>query len=79
MKVTAKGQVTIPRNIRKQMGILPGSEVEFIPTNDGRIYLRKATGKSRGKRLVARLLGQGDVKMSTDEILALTRGKRPSN
>jgi hypothetical protein len=28
---------------------------------------------------VERLLDQGDVKMSTDEILALTRGKRPSN
>jgi AbrB family looped-hinge helix DNA binding protein len=79
MRVTAKGHVTIPREIRNQMGILPGNEIEFIPARDGRVYLRMITGKGRGKELVARLFGKGDVKMSTDEILALTRGKRPQN
>jgi AbrB family looped-hinge helix DNA binding protein len=76
MKVTTKGQVTIPRSVRKQAGIFPGSEVEFIPDRNGRVYLRKIAGKGRGRALVERLLGKGDVKMSTDEILALTRGKR---
>ena len=78
MRVTAKGQVTIPRDIRKQMGILPGSEVQFILAIDGRVYLRKITGMRRGKELGERLCGKGDVKMSTDEILELTRGKRRS-
>jgi AbrB family looped-hinge helix DNA binding protein len=76
MKVTTKGQVTIPREVRDQAGIFPGSEVEFIRASDGKVYLRKAAGKGRGKGLVERLRGQGSVRMSTDEIMALTRGKR---
>jgi AbrB family looped-hinge helix DNA binding protein len=76
MKVTTKGQVTIPRDVRNEAGIFPGSEVEFVRARDGKLYLRKIEGKGRGRDLVARLRGQGEVRMSTDEILALTRGKR---
>jgi len=75
MKVTSKGQVTIPREIREREGLLPGSEVEFVHDKPGRVLLRKARGKSRGERLVARLRGKGDVQMTTDEIMALTRGE----
>lgn len=76
MKVTTKGQVTIPREVREQAGIFPGSEVEFVRAGDGRVYLRKAAGKGRGKALVERLRGKGSVKMTTDQIMALTRGRR---
>jgi AbrB family looped-hinge helix DNA binding protein len=67
--------VTIPRNLRDKLGIGPGSEVEFIEER-GRLWLRVVRGKGRGRELVARMRGRGSVRMTTDQILALTRGKR---
>ena len=74
MRITSKGQVTIPIEIRERLGLLPDTEVEFdVAGNAARI--RKATqGHSRGQRLVERLRGRGSVRMTTDEILQLTRG-----
>jgi AbrB family looped-hinge helix DNA binding protein len=74
MRITSKGQVTIPAEIREKAGLLPNTEVDF--EFDGRsVRIRRAkSGKqARGARLVAHLRGRGDVKMSTDEIMALTR------
>ena len=74
MRVTTKGQVTIPQNIRKKMGITPASEIEFIEEN-GRVYLlKKETVKSVENRF-KKLRGIATIKMSTDEIMALTRKK----
>lgn len=75
MKVTSKGQVTIPIDIRDRFGIMPNSEVEFVE-EDERVVLRKknSTG-SRGQKYVAAIRGKGSVKMTTDEIMALTRGE----
>jgi antitoxin PrlF len=69
MRVTSKGQVTIPKNIREQLGILPNSEVEFVAEN-GRVYLIKGELEDSPFR---RLRGAGSVQMTTDEIMALTR------
>ena len=74
MKVNAKGQVTIPLSLRRKAGIAPGSEVEFFEER-GCLYIEKVGGAERGRRLVVRMRGRGTVTMSTDEILALTRGK----
>jgi AbrB family looped-hinge helix DNA binding protein len=75
MRITSKGQVTIPADIRERAGLLPQTEVEF--EFDGKVVriVRAKAGKksSRGARLVAHLRGRGDVAMSTDEIMALTR------
>ncbi len=73
MKVTTKGQVTIPIELRDKTGIQPGCEVEF-GEEKGRLYLRRIKGTGRGKRLVEAMAGRGNVAMSTDEIMALTRG-----
>jgi AbrB family looped-hinge helix DNA binding protein len=77
MRITSKGQVTIPQEIREKAGLLPHTEVEF--EYDGTVVrLRPATagGKGRGERLLSRMRRQrGDVAMSTDEIMALTRGE----
>ena len=73
MRVTTKGQVTIPLELRKKAGIVPGTEVEFS-VDKGRLYLRKVADSGRGRALVKQMAGQGKVQMSTDEILALTRG-----
>ncbi|HZL48970.1 MAG TPA: AbrB/MazE/SpoVT family DNA-binding domain-containing protein [Solirubrobacteraceae bacterium] len=73
MRVTSKGQVTIPRDVRKRLGITPGSEVDFQMDSGGARLVRARTGK--GKEVAARMVGQGTVKMTTDEIMALTRGE----
>ena len=75
MKVTSKGQVTIPVDIREKAGLLPHTEVEFA-VERGKVILRKAAGtRRRGRRLVETLGGKGSVRMSTDQIMALTRGE----
>ncbi len=79
MKITTKGQVTIPIEIREKLGLLPDTEVEFEVVGTA-VRMRKvrSTGRAgrRGKSIVERLRGRGSVRMSTDEILALTRGDR---
>lgn len=73
MHLTTKGQVTIPIEIRIRLGLLPGTKVEFSVKGDG-VVIRKARDQTRGRRLVARMRGRGDGTMTTDEIMALTRG-----
>ena len=77
MRITSKGQVTIPVGIREKTGLLPGTEVDFELSGDTvRIVRAKAPkGETRGERAVRRLWGSATVKMSTDEIMALTRGE----
>jgi len=74
MRITAKGQVTIPIHIRERMGLLPDTEVEFVLSGE-RVYLKKLGGRRRGRRLVETLRGKGTVRMTTDQIMALTRGE----
>ena len=75
MRVSEKGQVTIPKELRDALGIGAGSEVSFeIALNGEALVVRKATGTaSRGRQLAERLRNRGDVALSTDEIMALTR------
>jgi AbrB family looped-hinge helix DNA binding protein len=73
MRVTSKGQVTIPRDIRAALGIAPSSEVEFV-REGGRVWLRKRKpGATHARALVARMRGRAKMRMSTDDIMALTR------
>ena len=78
MRITSKGQVTIPLDIREKAGLFPDTEVDFV--YDGKVVkLVRAKGKraGRGARLIAHLRKHpGDIKMTTDEIMALTRGER---
>ena len=74
MKVTEKGQVTIPKELRDALGIGAGTEVEFERCDDTIVVRKSARAATRGSQLVERLRGRGDVTMTTDEIMALTRG-----
>lgn len=75
MRITTKGQVTIPVDIRERLGLLPNTEVEFVLDGDA-VRLRKAEGAGRrGKRLVEHMRGRATSGMTTDEIMALTRGE----
>jgi AbrB family looped-hinge helix DNA binding protein len=75
MRITSKGQITIPADIRKRVGLLPHTEVTF--EFDGKtvriVRARPRSAQGRGAKLVAHLRGRGDVAMSTDATMALTR------
>ncbi len=72
--VTAKGQVTIPKPVRDLLGIKPGSMVDFQRAPDGRVVLVKLGRKPQPSRF-ARLRGHAGKGLSTDAILAMTRGE----
>lgn len=69
--MTSKGQVTIPQHVRRRLGIEAGTEVDFQVDEDG-VRLVRLTERS-GAALVEKMRGR-QVTMSTDEIMALTRG-----
>ncbi len=76
MRITTKGQVTIPQDIREKAGLLPHTEVDFVLDRGGVRILRarRARRPTRGAKVVDRLRGSaGRVTMSTAEIMRLTR------
>lgn len=77
MRLTTKGQVTIPLQIRERLGLLPWTEVEFDVVGDSVRIRRKADGAGRGDRLIAALRRAPRPKpgMTTDQLMALTRGE----
>ena len=79
MRITSKGQITIPIAIREKAGILPDTELEVALRGDT-VTIKKVAKdgrrRSRGEEMVARARGTGSVNrhLTTDEIMALTRG-----
>jgi AbrB family looped-hinge helix DNA binding protein len=74
MRLTTKGQVTIPQEIREALGLLPHTEVEFELDGDA-VRIRKARkSTARGQALIGRMRGTATGRLSTDEIMKLTRG-----
>jgi AbrB family looped-hinge helix DNA binding protein len=77
VRITTKGQVTIPQDVRERAGLMPGTDVAFeIVAGVVRLVKAKRGGgrRTRGQKLVESLRGRGDYKMTTDEIVALMRG-----
>jgi AbrB family looped-hinge helix DNA binding protein len=78
MTLTSKGQVTIPIEIREALGLLPGTAVEFDVVGNS-VRIRKAGGQQRGAALVGRMRAAArraaGPRLTTDQILALTRGE----
>ena len=72
MRVTSKGQVTIPQRVREVLGITAGSEVDFQLDEQGARLVRVSPGD--GRALAAAMRGRATVAVSTEEIMALTRG-----
>jgi bifunctional DNA-binding transcriptional regulator/antitoxin component of YhaV-PrlF toxin-antitoxin module len=73
MKMTSKGQVTIPPAMRKKHGLVPQCEIELLDQPDG-VLIVKARRRSPGRRAVAALLRGGKIKARTDDWLRITRG-----
>ncbi|MFZ5594701.1 MAG: AbrB/MazE/SpoVT family DNA-binding domain-containing protein [Pseudomonadota bacterium] len=73
MRITSKGQVTIPIEIREKLGLLPDSEVAFSIKGDTAILRKADTPSKRGRRLIQTMRGKATAHLSTDDIMALTR------
>ena len=71
--VTSKGQVTIPKRVRDRLAIGPGSRVEFELTPEGQVVILKV-GDDRTTGRFEALRGRAGAGMTTDQIMALTRG-----
>ena len=74
MLITSKGQITIPKEFREALGLLPHTDVEFERVGD-ELRVRKAKKSVRGKKLLKAMIGKSNVSMSTDEIMQLTRAE----
>lgn len=76
MLITEKGQVTIPANIREKFGFLPHTEIEF-KVKGKQVIVQKVTGGALQKvhNPFQVLVGITAGRMTTDEIMALTRGE----
>jgi len=76
-RISAKRQVTIPKNVRECSGLMPGTDVDFKIDVGGVLLVKAKPGgvrRTRDQKLVEGLRSRGDFKMSTDEIVALMRG-----
>ncbi len=72
MRVTIKGQVTIPQHIREKLGIVPATDIDFVEEKV-RVYFVKKKGPGNRNNKFSQLRGVATVRMTTDEIMALTR------
>lgn len=75
MKITTKGQVTIPQDVRAEFGLLPNTEVEFVRDGRGVRLQKSPKAGARGAALITALRGKWRSKLSTDEVMRLTRGE----
>lgn len=71
--ISAKGQITVPVEIRNRLGLLPGTPVEF-ELRKGEVVLRKG---SRAQHPVDRVFGILELEGSVDDLLDEMRGPRP--
>jgi antitoxin PrlF len=74
VRVTRKGQVTIPKPVRDRLGINPGTQVDFELADDGRAFLRRVGKRIAKPSRFERIRGTATSGLTTDEIMALTRG-----
>ena len=73
--LTSKGQVTVPKSVRDYLGLKAGSAVSFERRADGEIVLRPVSRAPKPRASAfAKLRGRATVRMSTEQILSLTRG-----
>ena len=75
--LTVKSQVTIPKAIREFLGVGPGARLIFEPMSDGRVAITSAkkTTKSQAQAdPVDALIGSATRKITTEELMRLTRG-----
>jgi len=73
MKISPNGQITIPPDLQKQLGLLPGTEIQLEVIGDT-LQIRKPRTPSRGKHLIAAIRGKATSRLTTNDITQVTRG-----
>ena len=75
-RLTSKGQVTIPKQIRDALSLAPGCSVNFAVNTEGDVVIHKVGARpSRGPDRFDAARGKADVKWRTDDLMALLRGE----
>jgi AbrB family looped-hinge helix DNA binding protein len=71
-RITSKGQITIPQNIRNKFGFFPGMEVDVIAEGNKALIV-----KSRRENRFIKWLGRGQriSKMEADQVVDEIRGR----
>lgn len=70
MKISERGQVTIPKHLRKRFGLHRDVEIEFVPSKEG-LLIRKRTLQEHPVERVRGILKQPS---ETDAYIAELRG-----
>lgn len=79
MRVTSKGQVTIPKSIREKLGIEPGDEVDFLDQGQTVSVIKTDEEKKQNRKLVRfetaleKWRGKGKSGMTTQDYMRLVR------
>jgi AbrB family looped-hinge helix DNA binding protein len=74
-RLTIKGQITVPKELRDAFGWEAHTELQFQQLSDGVKLISSPKQRSRGSKIVERLRGSGNRKQSTDQIMSMTRGE----
>jgi AbrB family looped-hinge helix DNA binding protein len=74
IRITSRGRATLPQHVRRELALEPGDEVEIVVRHGAAVILPARGASGRGRHIVDDLLGRGDVELSTDEIMTMTRG-----
>ena len=75
MKITTKGQVTIPQKLRNRFGLLPHTEVIFTATEDGVLLKPIKNPEELLDERLERAAGSATIPITTSEIMRMTRGE----
>jgi AbrB family looped-hinge helix DNA binding protein len=79
LRITSKGQITIPQEIREQCGLLPHTQVRFVVEGGRELIEKEPAAGSPGSEGLQRLRrARLRTRLSTDELLALSRGEEQS-
>jgi len=76
MKLTTKGQVTIPRKVREHLSISFHDDIDFVIKGEEVILIKNSESRNHFQdHIKNRMRGKSRIKMTTDEIMLLTRGE----
>jgi bifunctional DNA-binding transcriptional regulator/antitoxin component of YhaV-PrlF toxin-antitoxin module len=70
MRISERGQVTIPQELRERYGLLPNTEIRFVPDETGLRLVVSPTAKAAA---IGALYGRKRFDRSTDELMSLLR------
>jgi len=71
MKISERGQITIPKSLRNKLGLLKSVEIDVIPVKEGLLIQKR----SRGKHPVDEVMGILKRPSNTDRYIEEVRGR----